>query len=303
MSEKFPEPNENFRSIDLGDLADWIDVYREKFGPWSRLARSGIFSMTNEEIEEQAVDSGVEPAEREVALAKAAQADIVRRNEKIAEEVGITLEFPGEEEEWATELRLNIGDGKKFSTYLASLTEPTESQVKGLQKVAEILVGQLTNGYDLNDAEDERLLELVASLKNIVTEYSRLAQKVSLLQQSAESLQETYRVVQGGYIKQHIAVQEQRLLLPLGHDGGFGPSVWHTDSSEEGYLTKWNEALETLADIKANPKAVALYNDVRDNLLQSVAYALHDMETSKSPLLNNKVESFLRRTKEKLEHA
>lgn len=302
MSEKIPQGSERLQDVDLGPLAGWIEQYRTEFGAFARQIRAGLLK-TEEERERGAVDAGVEPGEAETMRARAAQEDIIRRNATTAEQTGLALEFPSgdEEQEWALELRLNIGDGEKFRAYLASLQNPTESQVVGLIKVADVLTLQLTGGYDLENPDDERLINLVVSLKGIVTEYARLAEVAPALKESAVKLEETYASVKGGYLKELIAVQEAMLLEPLGK--GFGPSQWHTDSTEDGYITMWNDALEILSRIKRNPKATALHDTVRAHLLASLEYAWEDMKARKSRLLNNKMEGFIAGTKERLQKA
>jgi len=196
-------------------------------------------------------------------------------------------------------MRLDIGDGKKFTAYLHSLREVTGSQAKGLAKVSEILALQLTKGYDLTNSEDERLLELAASLKNITSEYRRIAGINPTLEASAMLLEDVYSAVKDGCLREYILAKDEKLLLPIGREG-FGPSRWHTDSSEEMYIKRWNEALEALSTINQNPKAKGLYEKARRNLLACLEYAEKDMAQQKSSLLNNKIKGFVEATKRKL---
>lgn len=231
-----------------------------------------------------------------------AQKDIIRRNKRIAEQVGLLLDFPGGEadDEWALELRLDIGDGKKFVNYLHTLKEINLSQLKGLAKVAEILELQLTHGYDLANPEDERLLELASSLKNIVPEYKRIAGLNPSLETSATLLEEVYKSVKDGCLKEYILVKDEHLLDLVG-GRNFGPSKWHTDSSEKDYIKRWNQVIETLAFIAKNPKAKELYEKARNNLFASLEYAEKDMKERKSTLLNNKISRFIEVTRQKLQ--
>src|SRR3989338_581411 len=99
MPEKIPELNpdsEGLKRVDLGQLADWIEEYRNRFGPWARLGRAGAFGMAPSPEDENLED---DPAEKEAALAKAAQTEIVQRNKSVAEQTGLSLSFPSGEEE------------------------------------------------------------------------------------------------------------------------------------------------------------------------------------------------------------
>src|SRR3989344_1141273 len=227
MSEKIQEPN-SLDSVDQGQLADWIDEYEKRFGPFARLGRAGAFLAT-EEQEERLMREDAAPEEKEVQLARAAQSDIVRRNQPIAQQVGLSLDFPaGEEEgEWAPEMRLDVGSGEKFTKCLQALQKLSVSQARGLVKVAEILAKQLTHGYDLSNVEDERLLELASSLKSITEEYGRLTEVNPTLQASATLLEDVRRSVNGRYLREYILAKDGQLLDPP-EARTFGPGRWHT---------------------------------------------------------------------------
>ncbi len=290
------------QKIDLGQLADWIGGYHQKFGAIARQGRTGAFLTEQErhEREEQLMRENRDPEEEEIKLAQAVQADIIRRNEKLTEQVGLSIDFPsGEGAEWALDMKLDIGDGKKFTAYLHALRKVTESQAKGLAKVSEVLVAQVTHGYDLDDPEDERLLELVASLKSVVSEYRRIADLNPSLETATRQFEEVYTSVREGCLKEYIVAKDAQLFDSIGK--GFGPSTWQRDSSEDVYIKYWSGALDTLAQLTGNPKAKGLYERARHNLLASLEYVEKDMREQKSRLLNNKISMFLASTKEKLQ--
>src|SRR3990167_944679 len=70
------------QKVDLSQLADWIDEYKNKFGPFARLGRAGVF-LWEKEREEKLTGEDTDPKEKEIQFAKAAQADIIRRNKEI----------------------------------------------------------------------------------------------------------------------------------------------------------------------------------------------------------------------------
>lgn len=289
------------KNIDLGSLADWIDEYQNKFGAGARAGRAlaDVFlAEANEELSE-----GGETFDRaETERARVAQADIVRRNRMVAEKVGLSLDFPSGDEdvEWALELRLDIANGKKFVSYLKALRKMTDSQIRGLIKVSDVLISQLTEGYDLSDPSDDRLIELVATLKDVVSEYKRIAKLNPSLDASATHFEEVSASVKDGCLKEYIFAEEHQ-LFDLAGSKGFGPSRWHTDMTEDHYITKWNTALKNLSELALHPKARKLYEKARDNLLSCLEYAENDMRKSKSRLLNNKIEAFIVGIKKKLQ--
>jgi hypothetical protein len=303
-NERAPGGEEELKDIDLSPIAGWIEKYNKDFGSFARQIRAGVL-LTPEEREKQEIESEdeEEPGEKEEARARSTQEQILREISELAEQVGLSIHFPSgdEEQEWALELRVHIVDGEKFTRYLRSQTEndPTDSQLEGLAKIADTLGKQLTEGYDLSDGNNPEFLELVGSLGEITEVYTRLGEKNPKVTESATILAGIYEAVRGRHLHEYIWVKEARLLTPIAT--GFGPSTWHTDSSQEGYERNWNEALETLAKVRKNPKAKDFAEKLRAHLLESLEYAEKDMKNRGNRLMNNKMEGFISSIKGKLQ--
>src|SRR3989338_1360362 len=169
---------------------------------------------------------------REVSLG-----EIQKRNNAVLSKTGLSLEsvqaagvvMSEEGTEYPSELRINLSDGRQFVKYLESLKGGilSPSQKTGLERVVLSLVSQLRGQYDLDNAEDERLLELFGNASKIISEYERLdAEGVRGLHTSISELQELVAVSKKGYLREYLLAEENQFLIDIG-EHKFGPSEWH----------------------------------------------------------------------------
>lgn len=294
--------NAELQKTDLGEVAGWLDIYNKQFHLGTLAAKTVMRGWKDESV----------TADLETEAAKRVSFDeIQKRNQAVLSRVGLSLEpvraigvvMSDEGTEYPSELRINLSDGKQFMSYLNSLKGDSlsPSQKIGLKRTAGSLLAQLKVEYDLANPEDERLLELFGSASKIIAEYERLDMEGGKgLGDCITELKNLVAIAKQGYLREHLLAQKGRLLAEIG-GRNFGPSKWHTDSTEEGYIKMWNKALETLSEIAKNPKAKGLYEQACGNLLASLEYAEKDMIDRKSSLLNNKISSFLKAVKKKLQ--
>lgn len=240
-------------------------------------------------------------SKREARLARAVQTEIFRRNQKLAEQVGLSISFPSgdEEQEWALDMRVNLTKGTRFLEYLRAFSgcSLSESQQKGLQKIAGMINKQITNDSDLQ-SPDDHFMELVKTLGDISSAYARLVGRNPKMEASAVALSEIYDAIRAGYLREYVAAKNAQLLDPAGAPT-FGPSRWHTDASETTYRNNWDGALEVVRKIQKNRKATDLAKRCITNLIKSVEYAKQDMNEKlqsteyKAVLWNNRTFQYL----------
>lgn len=289
------------RRTDLGEVAGWLDIYNKQF----HLGTLAAKTMMRGWKDDSSTLEGTE-TEKEVSFD-----EIRKRNQIVLSRTGLSLEavraigviMSEEGTEFPSELRINLSDGKQFVKYLESLKGDSlsQSQTIGLERTASNLIAQLRGQYDLANHEDERLLELFGNASRIIAEYERLNTEGGTgLGTCISELKNLVATAKQGYLREHLLAEDEQLLAEIG-GRNFGPSKWHTDSSEEGYIKRWSKALETLSEIARNLKAKGLHEQARGNLLASLEYAEKDMVGRKSRLLNNKVSKFIEATKKRLQ--
>ncbi len=279
MSERLPQENENLSNVDLGELARWLDIYNRHFSLGSIAGRH----LTKDESEEDGKSQGSD-GEQQISFA-----EIERRTRELLAKSGLSLErirsggfvasSDKEGADFPSVLRVNIGNGAKFLSYLGSLTgdKLSEEQRQGLIRVAEDLALQLAEQYDLENGEDDRALELFGNASKIISEYKRLdGEGATGCVDVVSKLKRYLEVSKKGYLREQLLVEKEGLLAEVG-GRNFGPSRWHTDSAEEVYWKHWEVAKDAVSALKKNPKASELLGRVVDNLKASIDYAKRDI--------------------------
>lgn len=291
MKENFEtdREKEELRSLDLGAVAEEIKKYNDQYGLGSTLARGLLDGMKMED------DGEAEPEpefdqERESESRGAFQKRVNDKYGILLEKAGIILEpVRG----WATVyssagnvdtsvLRINLADSNRFVEYLSALTTETitPSQIAGLQTVIENLNDQLLEQYEANQA-DERLGELMKNTDRMVEQFRRLRPgDDNALVRNSRELTTAHEAFRGNYLKSYLAAKRQNLLAEVGGPN-FGPSKWHTDSTEKHYEERWRNALNVVTELKRDPQAKDFYIDLVSNLVASARYAKEDLMSQK----------------------
>ena len=262
---KIPE-NQPLNKIDLSFVSYYLQEYNKQFG----MAYSMVsFLMSKTDIAEEVA----EKEEQE----KISLDNLNRRIKPILDATGLSLEpvrgsatlYGPEGEQQTSEMRLNLADGKKFVGYLEALDKKTvtESQRHGLDIVPSILVTQLISQYQLENPDDDRVLEFFGSAQKIIDNYLRLG-----LHKSVENLAQYLDIARKGYLREFLAARSAQ-ILDLPGAKTFGPSKWHTDTTEEEYIRRWNIAFDALEKIRNNPKATELLQNSIKNLKDCISYA------------------------------
>ncbi len=276
-----PEETPNLRSIDLSELQATIEDYNKQYHIGGLLADSMFGAMGEERKEKITLD------------------DVHDQHQKTLQAVGLNIEpvravgtIVGADEEssiHASELRLNLSDGKRFTAYLGSLDESalTPTQIKGLKAVAESLTSQLTSEYQLNNPEDERVIELFGSLENVITGYRSLDETgKNGLAASVEQLATYLEIAREKYLREYLIVKQQQLLT-TNQDRTFGPYDWQKDSTPETFRNRyWGNALAALREVKKNPYAGNLFQETVKNLGGALKFAKQYLKDNPSQYRN-----------------
>lgn len=184
-----------------------------------------------------------------------------------------TVVFSSDGEIGNGEMRINIADGQKFISFLGELKPemiPDSGLDKALGTISGFLIDQLHDQYNLYKGSNESL-EFFGSMGLMIDQYKRLG-----LSGAANDLEIYYKYLKQGDLRDYILIKNKSLFDSL--DGeNFGPAHWQRDISPKLLEKKWKEALNILAEVKKNPKAVELYEQLKSHLLASISFSIKEI--------------------------
>ena len=245
----------------------------------------------------------------EPASSEAASADELRLNKALLQlkhrdllaQTGLALEpvttghkvFGMGQEFEATEMRLNVTNGRSLIAFLAGLNQPEgeewELYTETLNQITEILSQQLQR-YDLRQPGDEAL-ELFGVLEQYIDQAQRLIGRST----ANEQLQTCLTIARQGYLVEYLETWRLR-QSGFGHASGFGPSIWHCDNSCESYAGDgyWGGAVQQVLAMGDNPKARTYQKMLAAHLTLHAQYARQDILTHRGEeWLTDKATGFL----------
>ncbi len=171
----------------------------------------------------------------------------------------------------AGEMRINIQDGTRFTSFLHAL-EPQQVEDTGLKSDLEglsgVLAQQVLDHYDLKEPGDEAL-QLFGGLGRMVEEYKRLG-----MGQAVERLETYLEHSRQGDLREYVAIERGGLLSEPGKS--FGPADWQKDATPEYLERRWGEAIGVLIMTKDNPRAQSLYEQLKGHLIECAKIARAD---------------------------
>jgi hypothetical protein len=299
-----PEYAQELKTLDLGPISEEVERYNSRFSMGAMMARMVI------------EHAGTKPGEEaESPITEREQEDQAAFLQRIENQYGIQMAKSGiglestkgkavlmtaDGESESTVLRVNLKDRTAFLAYLSALDSETisSSQVRGLTDVAKNLETQLKEVYSL-DKPDVRANELLTNLNEIVEGYKKLDPDGSKgLSKTVEELSVLQQMASKKQLKEHLMIERAGLMAEVGGNN-FGPSKWHTDSDEVSYKRYWDQALEVLSKVRANPDAADLAIDLNSNLQASILYAKNELE-KKNQDKDNEREKFKLKVLEKV---
>ncbi len=257
--------------------ADLIQYDREHSeGTWGG---RGLAAMVMQHFED---DEGMEKLQKDVESNLTIE-EISKRHEAALLKVGLELESPNKEgnidenEIYAVgSLEAHIGDKEKFISFLKSIdaNKITGAEKRLLTMVSQKLSREVMEVYKLDEA-DNRLLDLISGLKDIIGEYERLG-----LADHVSTFKDYLAHVKSGYLKEYIAARRNKIFDPIGI--GFNLSTYQIDMTGDHYVRAWDQQVfELLDDLKGKPYAKELYNDVFEYANNCLRYALNDSSVLK----------------------
>lgn len=286
MSSEFPQNKDNLdlSKVDTHVITEKIDKYNEQFGMGKSMARVFMAAMEDEEGGGNAMNE--QAAEEAITFE-----DLKGEIGDFLDNTGLELEpvkagwimASSEGSQSGTEMKLNLKDGKKFVAYLESLDKEsiTESQTTGLKDVAKILTEQFSERYQIDNVEDDRLMELMGNLSNIIDQYKRLEKDGSKdLHDSISTLEKYFSFARQGCLKEFMAAE--KLCLDKPFDNKKFTLQWHKDANAEYLREKWDLVLSTLHSISQNKSAESIYVQAIETAREAIESALKDMEVWKS---------------------
>lgn len=258
FNEKLPEPQEDLESelhekslaeIDLGDFASALRKHNDQFNMFKLAGESIVDAIDRKKgdvpkksFEERAKQERVESYNN---LLNIYRSDLARAGLNL-ESIKINISVASSTGEiGGTEMRINIENGKRFLDYLEALDKSnvTESQTEGLKSVAEILIKQLVQEYNLGDPDDERMVEFMSNFNQIIEQYQQFSDPE--LSKSVEELSKYLTIAKKKYLKEYLLANKEYLLTEPGI-GAEGP---------QDYREKLNEAIDTIIEIGKNQNA------------------------------------------------
>ncbi len=265
-------------------LFEGINKYNDQFSIGTTLAR-----LLRRDIEKQLKDREGQnvskeggtpfrlkdkPLREEGVNQQISAINLFYQNQQILGQIGLTLEpvsgkkatlFMEDASVGAGEIRLNITDGEKFTSFLSVLSpdQVKNANLSGdLKKLAEVFVSQITDQYNLSDPSDEAL-QLFGRMAGIIGQYKRLG-----LGDSIEKMEIYLTYMKQGNLREYLAIEKEDLFK--GPDDGWGPAKWQTDATPKRLREYWGGAMDILESMKTNPKAENLYKTLKNHLKMCV---------------------------------
>ena len=305
--EKIPDTSENSLSkIDTRKLTDLIEEYNYNFGMGKTMAREIISAAraSDESFTEQKADEILTLDEMRDQLKLVLDATGI---DLVSAQAG-WITVSGNESHVGSTLRVDLKDGKKFVTYLQSLDQEqiSENQVMGLEKIISALTRQFQKEYNLDSANDDRVLELLGNLGAIINEYKRLGENSHENLIRAVSQFENYlSAARGGYLREYRNAEDLLLTKPFNGDGFI--LRWHIDATPRFLEEHWNSVIDTLQKISQNNKAVELYEQAVVTAREALESALKEVSENtgtkdeRETKINKEFFGILEKTKARLQ--
>lgn len=306
---KQPEiKKEIISQISLNNFINDIQEYDKQHSSGSWLGK-GLIGMIMKKMDgENEEGSGLQKLQEDIQK-NLTPNDIYDRHAKVLNKLGIDIESPNknididENETYAIgELSINITDKDLYLNFLKTLDGqnlPKETE-ELLSMMSKKFVRQVQEEY-LLDSADDRLLELLSGLRNIIAEYDRIG-----LAENTSNLKDYLEYLNTGYLKEYISAKNHKLFEPIGE--GFNLSTYQIDASYDYYINAWKgNFFDELEKIKKNPEATDFYNKVLEYGKACISFAKEDIKRIKekykdvNPTYVENIERAVNETQAKIE--
>lgn len=280
--EKLSE-HKDLASIDAIEIISALKKYNSQFGMGATLARMIIKEErgdADKNTETHTSASDEQTAEQFLSFEE-------MQSQSLALLDTIGLEYQPMKSNWViagsgenhagSEIRLNLKDGKKFTSYLKALRQESisESQKNSLKEILEVLTKQF-DSYDLNDHNDDRLLEFMGNIFPIIIEYRRLfGDDLELVSKDMSKLETYFSYSRKGCLREYRKIEELHLDKPPTGKGFI--LRWHDDANPKSLQESWDSVIDTLKMVGENSKAKELYEYALKNAIQALVMAIDEV--------------------------
>lgn len=198
---------------------------------------------------------------------------------------GATL-ITGDEEIAETQVEFAIQNPDLFLSFLDGLSQSRKDL--GNEKISAMLnsIGldttlQIWRNYRfIGDSKDERIELIAVRLGKLVSKFKGLGIKTRWDDRSVD-LDDYVKYAEKGILKEYIAADSADFFAkPNDEKKSYATLAnWRNDISLESVQEKWEKAISILEQLKSNPKAKELLQEVKTNLADCVNAALQDIDS------------------------
>lgn len=292
---QFQDSSGTVRTVSLGNLEavfSNVQSHNAEFSFGAMLAK-GILSTHDKKDQKSSTFSSTLSYESDRSKALGETLGIIHADSfapigislNAVSDTGVRILTQDEEIE-ATQVMLGIQNTDNFLSFLKSLETLNKEELS--ERTVSSLVGKV--GYDLfiqiyqhynNITKNENVVPLTQRLDAIVAEYRKLGIKAQDEGKPDRlgDLEVYSQYAKQGVLQEYITT-DRRSLLVKPDEKGFGPAQWQGDTTPSGLQERWEQAVQTLSDLKSNPRANDLYSQVKSNLQLCLRIARRDIEST-----------------------
>jgi len=174
---------------------------------------------------------------------------------------------------------LGLKDANKLISYLSYLTEldsVSEYERRALSGLIDSFIELIGHHYNSSNPQVDSYIEFFANLDQLLEAFKGLDKQFGEFEWLINRLDGYYQATKQRCVCEWDIILDKGFLSKTEY---FGPACWHTDMCWDTYEEKWRVALVVLHKLKANPHASAMFNRVKNYLVDALAEAIADMET------------------------
>jgi len=208
-------------------------------------------------------------------------------NVPVLEAIGLTLSplretiamYSLQGEQSVGEVRLQVTDGSKFSTFLLAVN-PKDANENFQQSAVDVAGSVIAEARDAiaDDADEQTVLETLAYAKGVVAGLEHIG--LGELPVTTE-LNRLYEHAQQGDVREYVKAGKVGLLTKP-EEQVFGLASWQRDASPKYLKDHWSQVLEVIKAAKVNPNAAELFAELVISAQNSLDYAKADLVKIKS---------------------
>lgn len=183
--------------------------------------------------------------------------------------------------------RFDLEDPDKFLSFLKALEKKEVESSR--DKATEALLSKI--GYDMflqiyqhynNYQVDERVPQIEIRLSAIISRYKNLGIRAKSGETDRTEDLETYaRYADQGILGEYVVANYSGLLYKPNDEKNSSATLanWRNDIGSKLVQSRWEKAISILEQLRSNPKAIELMQEVKNNLSACINAALRDIDS------------------------